>query len=117
MGVDPELKRLLAAEVRAITEGWNQHVIASMLGLRQPQVSALRNGRVAGFSVGRLLRLMARHGYDIEVHLRATRRFSTPRVPPKVTVQRYDVHGRPVKAGGRAQSGERSDTSSDMIDE
>ncbi|MGH7677263.1 MAG: helix-turn-helix domain-containing protein, partial [Gemmatimonadaceae bacterium] len=95
--IDQELKGLLAAELCAIVEGWDQYAAAAMLGLRQPDVSALRHGRTAGFSIDRLVRLIVKSGYDVEVSLREMRRrFGLPSVAPKVTVQRYDRFGRTV---------------------
>ena len=92
-----ELKALLAAELCAIVEGWDQYHAAAKLGLHQPQISALRHGRTAGFSTDRLLRLIARSGYDVEVNLRAmSPRFGNPKPQPKLTVQRFDGHGRVV---------------------
>ena len=50
MRIDQELKSLLAAELCAIVDGWDQYSAAAMLGVHQPEVSALRHGRTAGFS-------------------------------------------------------------------
>lgn len=92
-----ELKALLVAELCAIVEGWDQYSAAAMLGLHQPQISALRHGRTSGFSIDRLLRLIARSGYDVEVNLRAMpRRFGNPKPQPTLTVQRFDRYGRVV---------------------
>jgi hypothetical protein len=98
MRVDEELKRLLAAELCGIVDGWDQHSAASMLGLQQPQVSALRHGRTKGFSSDRLFRVVANRGYDIEVVLRERPRWlATQRPAPKVTVQRIDRLGRAIE--------------------
>jgi predicted XRE-type DNA-binding protein len=40
---------------------------ASLMGLDQPKVSALMNGRLGGFSSGRLMRCLASLGQDIEI--------------------------------------------------
>ena len=89
------LKDLLTAELCAIMEGWDQYHVAWLLGLHQPQVSALRHGRTAGFSTDRLVRLLGRSGYNVEITLREMpRRFGNPPIEPTVTVQRFDRHGR-----------------------
>jgi predicted XRE-type DNA-binding protein len=93
-----ELKQLLASELCAIMQGWDQYHFASMLGIHQPDVSALRHGRTAGFSTDRLIRLIAERGYHVEVVLREMpRRSGTPRIEATVSVQRYDRHGRLVE--------------------
>jgi hypothetical protein len=94
--MDHELKRLLAAELSAIWDGYDQYLCASRLQLHQPQVSALRHGRTSGFSSDRLLRLLGRSGYNVEVVLREMPR-RIPPVDPSVTVQRYDRNGRLVE--------------------
>lgn len=43
---------------------------AQRLGLDQPKVSAVINGRLAGFSSDRLLRCLAALGQDVEIVLR-----------------------------------------------
>jgi len=97
MRVDHELRRLLVAELCAIVDGIDQYGAAALLRLHQPHISALRRGRGAGFSVSRLLRLIAAQGHDIEVQLRLNpRRFATPRKLPSVSVVRYDRYGRPL---------------------
>lgn len=40
---------------------------ARLTGLDQPKVSALINGRLAGFSSGRLMRLLTALGRDVEI--------------------------------------------------
>jgi hypothetical protein len=47
--------------------------------------------------VGRLLRLIARQGYHVEIHLRCIpNRFAKPHPVPTVTVVRYNGFGLPV---------------------
>ena len=92
------LKELLAAELCAMMEGWDQYHVASLLGLHQPQVSALRHGRTAGFSTDRLVRLLGRIGYNVEITLREMpRRFGNPPIEPTVTVQRFNRYGRLIE--------------------
>ena len=40
---------------------------ARLMGLDQPKVSALMNGRLAGFSSDRLMRFLAALGQDVEI--------------------------------------------------
>jgi predicted XRE-type DNA-binding protein len=98
MRVDHELKRQLVRHVCALAHGWNQIWGAAYLKITQPQLSALRRGRADGFSVGRLLRVIADRHYDIEVHLKPMPRpYSDSRRKPTVTVVRYDRFGRRVE--------------------
>lgn len=45
---------------------------ASLLGLDQPKVSALVRGRVDGYTMDRLFRLLNALGQDIEINVRST---------------------------------------------
>ncbi len=40
---------------------------AEILGIDQPKVSALKQGKLSGFSIERLMRLLLRLGRDIEI--------------------------------------------------
>jgi len=53
-------------ERRALT----QAAAATLLGLSQPKVSALRNYKLAGFSVERLMNLLTALDQDIEIVIR-----------------------------------------------
>src|SRR5215467_9181826 len=44
-----------------------QSQTAAILGIDQPKVSALKQGRLSGFSIERLMRLLLRLGRDIEI--------------------------------------------------
>jgi len=44
---------------------------ARLMGLDQPKVSALMNGRLAGFSSDRLMRFLAALGRDVEIVVKA----------------------------------------------
>jgi plasmid maintenance system antidote protein VapI len=48
-----------------------QIAAASLMGVDQPKVSALLNGRLANFSSDRLMRLLTTLGQDVEIVLRA----------------------------------------------
>jgi predicted XRE-type DNA-binding protein len=47
---------------------------AHLMGLDQPKVSALMNGRLAGFSSDRLMRFLAALGQDVEIVVKARSR-------------------------------------------
>ena len=100
--MEEELKLQLALELRAIMDGWSQVGAAGMLDLRQQDVCRIWRGNLAGFSVGRLLRLIAGCHYLVEIHLRAIPRpFAKPRELPTVRIFRYDRYGRLIERGRR----------------
>jgi predicted XRE-type DNA-binding protein len=71
---DEELtKAQLAAHIRSILRRrrLTQSAAAKLLGIDQPKVSALVNGRLAGFSSDRLMRLLTLLGQDVEIVVRA----------------------------------------------
>jgi predicted XRE-type DNA-binding protein len=76
LGLPNAEEELLKAQLtlriyRAIRDrGLTQVQAAALLGLRQPQVSLLMRNRPGGFSVGRLMRLLAILGQDIEITVR-----------------------------------------------
>jgi predicted XRE-type DNA-binding protein len=51
-----------------------QAAAASRMGIDQPKVSALLNGRLANFSSGRLMRLLTALGQDVEITVTETPR-------------------------------------------
>jgi predicted XRE-type DNA-binding protein len=62
-------KAELARKVGAIIErrGLTQAAAAKVLEIDQPKVSALARGRLAGFSLDRLVRFLVRLGSDVEI--------------------------------------------------
>jgi predicted XRE-type DNA-binding protein len=44
--------------------------VARLLGLTQPKVSALANGKLSGFSVEKLMELLTKLGADVEIVVR-----------------------------------------------
>ena len=60
-----ELAAKIIAEIqrRRLT----QSQAAAILGIDQPKVSALKQGRLSGFSIERLMRLLLRLGRDVEI--------------------------------------------------
>lgn len=66
------LKAKLIRELRAIIKRrkLTQSKAAELLGLKQPDVSALITGRVAKFSIDRLVRCLDRLNYRVDVVIR-----------------------------------------------
>ncbi|MGH9789506.1 MAG: helix-turn-helix domain-containing protein [Candidatus Acidiferrales bacterium] len=62
-------KAVLAHRISSILEerGLTQAEAARVLGVDQPKVSALRRGRLSGFSLERLLRFLLQLGRDVEI--------------------------------------------------
>jgi len=59
---------LAAKIIREITgRGLTQTEAAAILGIDQPKVSALSQGKLSGFSVERLMRFLLALGRDIEI--------------------------------------------------
>ena len=65
-------KLRLAYALNGVLEhrGLTQTAAATLLGLSQPKVSALRNYKLAGFSVERLMTLLNALGQDVEIVIR-----------------------------------------------
>jgi predicted XRE-type DNA-binding protein len=51
-------------------QGLNQSAAANLLNLSQPKVSALRNYKLSGFSVERLMTFLTALGQDVEIVIR-----------------------------------------------
>src|ERR1700761_4922616 len=51
-----------------------QVAAAALMGIDQPKVSALLNGRLSNFSSERLMRLLTALGQDVEITVKATPR-------------------------------------------
>jgi predicted XRE-type DNA-binding protein len=62
-------KASLALEIERVIRkrGLSQAAAAEALGIDQPKVSALRNGRLNGFSVERLIRFLNALDRDVEI--------------------------------------------------
>jgi predicted XRE-type DNA-binding protein len=67
------LKAQLAVQIRRFIEekALTQSKAAEAVGLDQPKVSHLLHGRLAGFSVDRLLIILNRLGHSVEVRISA----------------------------------------------
>lgn len=66
-------KAQLASHIRQVIkrQRLTQVAAASVMGIDQPKVSALLNGRLANFSSERLMRLLTALGQDVEITVRA----------------------------------------------
>lgn len=96
MRVDQQIKVQLAHELCAIIDGWTLTEAATWMALHPSHISRLRHGKLEGFSIARLLRLIASHDYEVELTLRPLKRPVLPRFRPKATVTRYDRFDRPI---------------------
>jgi predicted XRE-type DNA-binding protein len=67
------IKAQLASHIRRIIRRrrLTQVAAAALMGIDQPKVSALLNGRLANFSSERLMRLLTALGQDVEVTVKA----------------------------------------------
>ena len=62
-------KAELAVKIIAVIQRrrLTQNQAAVLLGIDQPKVSALKQGRLSGFSIERLMRFLLMLGHDIEI--------------------------------------------------
>ena len=63
--VKAELASKIIAEIRR--RGITQGQAAAILGIDQPKISALKQGKLSGFSIERLMRLLILLGSDVEI--------------------------------------------------
>lgn len=61
------VKADLAIQINKLIKHMNQTEAAKLLGLDQPKISALNRGRLSGFSVERLFKLLSILNQDIEI--------------------------------------------------
>jgi len=64
-----ELAAKIIAEIQR--RRMTQTQAAATLGVDQPKISALKQGKLAGFSIERLMRFLLLLGRDIEISVRA----------------------------------------------
>ena len=65
-----KLRLALALNTILDQRKWNQAGAAARLGVNQPKVSALRNYKLEGFSVERLMTLLTALDRDVEIVIR-----------------------------------------------
>lgn len=76
---DPQersLKARLASRIydEIETRGWTQTQAASRLGISQPDISRLTRGMLKGFSIERLMGLLAALDYRVSIHIEGENR-------------------------------------------
>ena len=70
---------LTSAICQVIQErGLSQRRAAALVGLDQPKISVLKSGDIRGFSVDRLLKILSRLGYLVNISIEKTREMSGP---------------------------------------
>src|SRR5205823_13353969 len=62
--------------------GLTQTQAAALVGVDQPKISALLRGRTEGFSIERLMRLLAALGYEVVVQVRPAERLRARQAEP-----------------------------------
>lgn len=64
-----KLKATIVGQINSILKHrhLSQQQSADLLGLPQPKISALKNGKLRGFSLEKLLELMVKLGRDVEI--------------------------------------------------
>ena len=67
---EEQAKIRLAVAINGILENLTQQEAAKQLGTKQPNVSALRNYRLDGFSAERLMHFLNALGHDVEIRIR-----------------------------------------------
>jgi len=72
---EQKLKARLAAAINRVVEarGLRQTEAARVLGASQPDISALANYRLSGFSIGRLVDYLTALNRDVEIAIRPSR--------------------------------------------
>ena len=90
-------KAQLASQLRQILKRrrLTQAAAAALMGIDQPKVSALVNGRLANFSTERLMRLLTAMGHDVEITVSAEPR---PHAPGRLRVGAATTY--PIAGGG-----------------
>ena len=66
---EEQAKVRLAVAINGILENLTQQEAAKRLGTKQPNVSALRNYRLEGFSAERLMHFLNALGHDVEIRI------------------------------------------------
>ncbi|HEX6313806.1 MAG TPA: XRE family transcriptional regulator [Gemmatimonadaceae bacterium] len=65
-----QVRAELAAAILHMASRMTSSLLAVRLGIDPPKVAALRNGRLAIFSLERLMHLATRLGHDVQITLR-----------------------------------------------
>lgn len=77
-----ELKHAIVERINGLIKarGLTQRQAAAELGLSQPKVSDLRNGKLHGTSVEKMLAIMLRLGQHVEIHFMTAHADEMPRL-------------------------------------
>lgn len=70
----------LAHQINKIIAGKKQKEAATLLGIDQPKISALKKGNVSGFSIDRLLGFLNKLNQDIEIIIKPHQNNSHPHI-------------------------------------
>ncbi|MEO4040165.1 helix-turn-helix transcriptional regulator [Hoeflea sp. CAU 1731] len=75
-----KLKAAIVGMINAIIRDRDltQHQAADLLGVPQPKISALKNGKLRGFSLERLLDFMVKLDRNVEISIRNAQRDERP---------------------------------------
>ena len=77
--LDTKVRLAVAINAQISARRLSQIKVASLLGVSQLKISALKNFRLDGFSVARLMMFLTALGSDIEIRIRAPKsRFVSP---------------------------------------
>ncbi len=74
--LDTKVRLAVAINERVASRQLSQAKAATLLGVNQPKVSALKNYRLDGFSVERLMSFLTALGSDVEIRIRTPKRAS-----------------------------------------
>ncbi len=96
---EEQAKVRLAVAINRILENLTQQEAAKQLGTKQPNVSALRNYHLEGFSAERLMHFLNALGHDVEIRIR--------RKPRLKRAAGIFVTGAALAASRRTTRGER----------
>jgi predicted XRE-type DNA-binding protein len=69
--LDTKVRLAVAINERSASRHRPQAPAAGLLGINQPQISALKNYRLDGLSVERLMRFLTALGSDIDIRIRS----------------------------------------------
>jgi predicted XRE-type DNA-binding protein len=83
--LDTKVRLAVAINQQIAARHLSQAAAAAALGVNQPKISALKNYRLDGFSVERLMTFLTALGSDIEIRIRAPKRRA--KVPGRILVQ------------------------------
>lgn len=81
-GEELTAKAILAKKINDIVEsrGLTQTAAAKLLGMPQPKVSAIRNYKLRGLSLARLMQALTALGQRVEITVRPATRTLEPRI-------------------------------------